>query len=398
MFFWTNLNDILTSADGTIWETFETDRGYYDLALDPFGSTNDLIGSRDNYLYAVTSGEVVSNPGIEVFHLATGGGLLVGLDHRYAALTSDGENWRRAFDRGSHPFSDGITTGISSSLDLIVSSNRFFHLDSSGYITSVRLTDTVPATGPGKVAIRWNAGNFSEPEEPLDIQLYVSRIEGIEGAVSVEISQAASSTADLGVDFTLSESTLSWAPGEDTQHWVTCTLLPDTLVEGPETIVLEFTNLTGGLEADTAHAIIEIAVRDRLFDQWRFDQFPDPAAALAQPKADFDGDGVLNFMEFVLGTDPKGADADLAQALLMPRWDANHGIHASSLSLQTDERITLRQERTDSLDAVDWTQTPKEWWMWRSSSVFQNNRRNVEFAWDLTSGDAFHRLVFDFPE
>ncbi len=103
-----------------------------------------------------------------------------------------------------------------------------------------------------------------------------------------------SGSAASGSDFIASSAPLAFPDGLDARL-VFVHPVADTLVEGPETIVM-------GVGEESAM----LTLRDQPFDDWRFrhltpTQLADPD--LAAPDADADGNGLANVVEFVLAID-----------------------------------------------------------------------------------------------
>lgn len=122
-------------------------------------------------------------------------------------------------------------------------------------------------------------------------------------------AQAGSATA--GSDFTTTSGTLSWAANDGASKNIVVPLLTDTQVEGSEQFTVSLSGLDGpatfAASAPTVSALV--TVEDSPFDQWRSGQFGGAAnSAGAQILADFDGDGVLNLMEYALGMNAAVAD------------------------------------------------------------------------------------------
>lgn len=90
--------------------------------------------------------------------------------------------------------------------------------------------------------------------------------------------------------------------------------LADSLAEGDETVTLTLTT-DFAASAGSAAASAAVTIQDRAIDQWRFANFTAPELAdpaLGGDLADFDGDGLVNRVEYGLGLNPKLADATAA--------------------------------------------------------------------------------------
>jgi hypothetical protein len=94
--------------------------------------------------------------------------------------------------------------------------------------------------------LQLSAATYSVPESGSSATITVTRTGGSAGAVGVTIATS-NGTATAGADYTaLANPTgVNFADGETTKT-VSITILPDTLVEGNETVNLTLTNPTGG--------------------------------------------------------------------------------------------------------------------------------------------------------
>ena len=82
-------------------------------------------------------------------------------------------------------------------------------------------------------------------------------------AISIQVSSSAASTADAS-DFSLSQSTVSWAAGDAADKTVTVSIQEDTSIESQESLVLEFTNATGGAVYEGSDVSFSIQVTDEV--------------------------------------------------------------------------------------------------------------------------------------
>ena len=126
----------------------------------------------------------------------------------------------------------------------------------------------------------------------------------------VAIQYSVRGTASNGADYVALTGTLTLAAGAIRTN-LFIKPLPDTLVEGDETVALTLQPAAAyGL---TTLSNATITLRDRPIDAWRRSRFT--AAELLQPTisgdlADPEGDGLANLMEYVLGLAPKSADTN----------------------------------------------------------------------------------------
>lgn len=154
--------------------------------------------------------------------------------------------------------------------------------------------------------LQFASGNYSATEGAGVVQasITIERGLGNAGAVSVTVSTIPGGSAVAGSDYTATTVVLDWAAGDSTPKVAQIPILPDSMAEGPRTVLLQLSGPTGNaLLGGMANATLTIA--DRPFDAWRLLRFGaqanTPQAALA---ADFDQDGLANLLEYALETDP----------------------------------------------------------------------------------------------
>ncbi len=92
------------------------------------------------------------------------------------------------------------------------------------------------------------------------INVSVQRTLGRVGAVSVQYTTAAGSATE-GVDYTAAGGTLSWQPGDMTDKLISIPIAEDASVEGPETLTLTLSALTGGATPDGA-SMLTVTIDD----------------------------------------------------------------------------------------------------------------------------------------
>ncbi len=98
----------------------------------------------------------------------------------------------------------------------------------------------------GTGSLQFTSAAFTGTEAGGPVTITVSRTGGTTGAVTVDYATVAGGTATAGTDYLATSGTLSWANGEGGTKSFTVTPLPDTLTEGPETVILQLSNPTGG--------------------------------------------------------------------------------------------------------------------------------------------------------
>jgi hypothetical protein len=101
---------------------------------------------------------------------------------------------------------------------------------------------------PSPGALQFSQATLTVSEYAGQIQIPVDRVNGTLGAVSVQVTVGAASTATGGgTDYAgPTPTTLNWADGSNTPQIVTITITDDLLADNNETIVLTLTTPTGG--------------------------------------------------------------------------------------------------------------------------------------------------------
>ncbi|GIW19336.1 MAG: hypothetical protein KatS3mg064_2493 [Tepidiforma sp.] len=112
-----------------------------------------------------------------------------------------------------------------------------------GSITQHTIT-IVDNDGPG--SLQFTSATYTGSEAGGTITITVSRTGGTTGAVTVDYATVAGGTATFGLDFVVASGTLSWANGEGGNKSFTITPVQDSFIEGPETVILQLSNPTGG--------------------------------------------------------------------------------------------------------------------------------------------------------
>jgi plastocyanin len=97
--------------------------------------------------------------------------------------------------------------------------------------------------------LRFSLGSYSVGEGGGSTNIVVQRINGDDGAVSVQYS-AAGGTATAGQDFTAVSGTLNWADNDDSPKTFSVPVLNDSTDESNETVLLTLSNPTGGATLD----------------------------------------------------------------------------------------------------------------------------------------------------
>jgi hypothetical protein len=126
-------------------------------------------------------------------------------------------------------------------------------------------------------------------------------------AQSVSVSWATvNGSAFAGVDFTAASGTLTFAPGETTKV-LAIALLPNLAPTGIKTFTLQLNSPSAATLAD-ATGVVTLVAESTPWQQWRLGTFTTAElgdAAVSGTTADGDADGLANFLEYLLGDDPK---------------------------------------------------------------------------------------------
>ncbi len=98
----------------------------------------------------------------------------------------------------------------------------------------------------GAGSIQFTSATYTGPEAGGPIVITVSRTGGTSGIVTVQYATVAGGTATAGTDYTSTSGTLTWASGDGAPKTFTVTPIVDTVVEAPETVILQLSSPTGG--------------------------------------------------------------------------------------------------------------------------------------------------------
>jgi hypothetical protein len=109
--------------------------------------------------------------------------------------------------------------------------------------------------------LRFSLGAYSVGEGVGSTNIVVQRINGDDGAVSVQYS-ATGGTATAGQDFTAVTGTLNWAANDDSPKTFSVPVLNDSTDESNETVILTLSNPTGGAALDANLKTATLTVTD----------------------------------------------------------------------------------------------------------------------------------------
>ncbi|HEY2289891.1 MAG TPA: Calx-beta domain-containing protein [Thermoanaerobaculia bacterium] len=116
-----------------------------------------------------------------------------------------------------------------------------------------------PSSQPG--TLRFGQASFSVNEAAGTATIVVQRINGDDGAVSVQYS-ATAGTATAGQDFTPVSGTLFWGDKDSSDKSFTVAIANDTTAEPSETVLLALSNPTGGATLDAARKSSTLTIQD----------------------------------------------------------------------------------------------------------------------------------------
>ena len=203
----------------------------------------------------------------------------------------------------------------------------------------------IAASAPVLPVVTLTATDATAGESGTDqsIAFTVTRTGATTSALVVPIAQVLTTTATSGSDYSGLASSVTIPAGQSSFTFV-LTVLPDTLAEGPETIILsaianaEFT--VGEPSSVTA------TIADAPAQAFYFTAIADPAKR--GPADDPDGDALANKMEYFLGSDPASSSAS--------------GFRATS-STPGELKVTFprAKNRADVVGALQWSADLSTW-------------------------------------
>lgn len=131
-------------------------------------------------------------------------------------------------------------------------SNPVECITTSGAAVDERTQTLIPAT------VEMAQDSVSGPEDSI-VSAYVSRVGDSSGEVSIDYVITAG-TATAEEDFTASDGTLVWIDGDITAKQIDVSLLPDDLIEGPETFSIVLINSSA--DAVISNALTTVTIID----------------------------------------------------------------------------------------------------------------------------------------
>lgn len=168
------------------------------------------------------------------------------------SVTADDSSFERPAGSGPWTFSQTFSTPGSFG----------YHCSIHGFVGG-GMSGTVVVGGvvsqPG--TLRFSQASYSANENAGTATVTVQRIDGDDGAVSIDYVVSAG-TATAGADFTATTGTLSWADNDDTSKSFAVTVLNDALVESTETVQLALSGVTGGASTDPTRQTATLQIVD----------------------------------------------------------------------------------------------------------------------------------------
>lgn len=118
-----------------------------------------------------------------------------------------------------------------------------------------------------------------------------------------------SGTAQNGVDYQPLNGSITFPPGNQFAT-ITVVPIPDSKIEGTETVILNLTSGTDYVVGTLSNATVNIF--DKPYGLWKYSHFASEITNLdiSGDYADPDGDNIVNIKEYVLGLNPKKPDTN----------------------------------------------------------------------------------------
>ena len=136
------------------------------------------------------------------------------------------------------------------------------HGSASGGMRGVITVEGGGGGGDTPGALRFSAANYNVSEGAGNVTLTLQRVNGDDGAVSVQYATS-NGSATAGSDYTAKSGTVNWADNDDNNKTVTVAILNDTAQEGNEAFTVTLSNPGGGATLGSpAAATVTIGAND----------------------------------------------------------------------------------------------------------------------------------------
>jgi hypothetical protein len=184
--------------------------------------------------------------------------------------------------------------------------------------------------------------------------LAVTRTGGGTGPVSVNFSTADGS-AIAGTDYATANGTLNWTDGDTAAKTITVPLLNPTTIGASKALTVTLSSpLYGSLGAPSNRAL---TIAEPSWESWLYSHFAAAAnnPTIAADNADPDNDGLVNLVEYFLGTVPAGHPDAAPQAAL----EIVGSVPSLTLTFTRDpSRTDLTYQVQRSADVAVWSAIP----------------------------------------
>ncbi len=286
-----------------------------------------------------------------------------------------------------------LPAGLFSPTGATVHDGRTYLAYPDGQIVSARFTGEHSTEGELRLLLSRSTVDAQELGSAAGpaILVAVERAGGAQSAAEIEIAVAPSSTAAAGEDFDLSGLTLeATLPAGLLGQWVLGTIQPrvDHIAGMSETLELELVSSSGTpVSSSAGNAAVEILAP--ALDRWLLEHFGGTGAG---PEDDSDLDGVPNFAEFALGTDPTQADAEVFERRISPAVVPYTAEIELAQTYRADPRVRLILEENAPGTLLDWMQVAEGAYLGEGHQILWYAARPAE------AGDALFlrpRFIFE---
>jgi len=208
------------------------------------GTVNVSVGGSD---FAFHPAEVHIHPGDTVSWTNAGG---------FHNVRADDNSFGNAQSSAAWTFSHNFTT-----LGTVGYHCEVHGAPGAGMFGTVVVEDAGGGGGGQPGTFRFGLASFTAGEAAGTATINVQRINGDDGAVSVQYS-ATAGTATAGQDFTPVSGTLSWGDKDSSDKSFTVAIANDATAEPSETVLLTLSNPAGGASLDAARKRSTLTIQD----------------------------------------------------------------------------------------------------------------------------------------